>query len=161
MDRRCGTFAARLQGGTQRRRWPCGYVGVLCCLMCLCSLLAAARQVYLCERCGWAHVCGDACVEDATGGASELRVCPISGRCFEKLVVEWGEARAAPLAVAGRNVDALPPRVGEDHLPAAWLKGWSGLTWRGDAGRRATARTKASRSLARLVRLPACSGFHA
>ena len=50
-------------------------------------------QVYLCERCGWAHVCGDACTEDATGGASELRVCPISGRCFDKLVVDWGEAR--------------------------------------------------------------------
>ena len=53
----------------------------------------ACAQVYLCERCGWAHVCGDACTEDATGGASELRVCPISGRCFDKLVVDWGEAR--------------------------------------------------------------------
>ncbi|KAK9841807.1 hypothetical protein WJX81_004277 [Elliptochloris bilobata] len=48
-------------------------------------------QVYLCERCGWAHICGDACTEDATSGASELRVCPISGRCFEKMVVDWGE----------------------------------------------------------------------
>ena len=55
----------------------------------------ARMQVYLCERCGWAHVCGDACTEDATSGASELRVCPISGRCFDKLVVDWGEARSS------------------------------------------------------------------
>lgn len=66
-------------------------------------------QVYLCERCGWAHVCGDACTEDATGGASELRVCPISGRCFDKLVVDWGEARATrrPVAVGFRGVRTL------------------------------------------------------
>ncbi len=87
--------------------------------------------MYLCERCGWAHVCGDACVEDATGGASELRVCPISGRCFEKLVVEWGEVRAAPLAVASKTSMLMLHVLANSTCLLHSSRAGAGLSWRG------------------------------
>eukprot|EP00884_Botryococcus_braunii_P011303 jgi/Botrbrau1/20173/Bobra.0173s0071.1 len=51
-----------------------------------------ADNLYLCERCGWAHVCGDDCDAGVVDSCSELSVCPISGYCFDRMMSEWEES---------------------------------------------------------------------
>ncbi len=53
-----------------------------------CSKLG--NNVFVCEQCGWAHLCGDACTERFMDLSSELPVCPISGRCFTRMMT-WAE----------------------------------------------------------------------
>ena len=36
-----------------------------------------------------AHVCGDACTERVLDRSCDLPVCPISGRCFSRMVFPW------------------------------------------------------------------------
>lgn len=44
--------------------------------------------VFLCERCGWAHVCDDACRERMVDAVTGTLVCPISGFCTGRLLTE-------------------------------------------------------------------------
>ena len=44
--------------------------------------------MFLCERCGWAHVCDDACRERIVDAATDTLVCPISGFCTGRLLTE-------------------------------------------------------------------------
>ena len=45
--------------------------------------------LYMCESCGWAHLCGDGCPERLVDEVSESLVCPISGRCFDRMIQDW------------------------------------------------------------------------
>lgn len=47
------------------------------------------QRTFLCEGCGWAHVCDNLCSERLVQRGSDLPVCPISGRCFERMMSEW------------------------------------------------------------------------
>ena len=42
--------------------------------------------LYMCESCGWAHLCGEGCSEKLVDEVSESLVCPISGRCFDRMI---------------------------------------------------------------------------
>lgn len=42
--------------------------------------------LFMCEHCGWAHLCGEACTERFLDSQAELLVCPVSGRCFDVIV---------------------------------------------------------------------------
>lgn len=42
--------------------------------------------LYMCESCGWAHLCGDGCSERLVDEVSQSLVCPISGRCYDRLI---------------------------------------------------------------------------
>ena len=53
-----------------------------------CNMLALSRSIFVCERTGWAHICDDTCKERFIDPATELPVCPISGRCFELMMSE-------------------------------------------------------------------------
>jgi hypothetical protein len=44
--------------------------------------------VFLCERCGWAHICDDTCKERIVDAATDMLVCPISGFCSGRLLTE-------------------------------------------------------------------------
>ena len=50
--------------------------------------------MFLCESCGWAHLCGEGCTERLIDEPSELLVCPVSGRCYERMLVAEHEVRA-------------------------------------------------------------------
>ena len=63
------------------------------CLGLPCRQLSA--NIFVCERCGAAHFCGDACTERLLDRCSELPVCPISGRCFSRMIFPW---EVTPLA---------------------------------------------------------------
>ena len=41
---------------------------------------------FVCGACGWAHECGEGCRERQIDARSDLLVCPISGRCFTRLL---------------------------------------------------------------------------
>ncbi|EIE26420.1 hypothetical protein COCSUDRAFT_39523 [Coccomyxa subellipsoidea C-169] len=58
-----------------------------------CSYSKLGNNVFVCEQCGWAHLCGDACTERFMDLSSELPVCPISGRCFTRMMTWAEEAR--------------------------------------------------------------------
>ena len=58
-----------------------------------CRQLSA--NIFVCERCGAANFCGDACTERLLDRSSELPVCPISGRCFSRMIFPW---EVTPLA---------------------------------------------------------------
>lgn len=45
-------------------------------------------RTFLCDHCGWAHVCDPTCSERLVPRGSDLPVCPISGRCFERMMSE-------------------------------------------------------------------------
>ena len=45
-------------------------------------------KLYMCESCGWAHLCGEGCSEKLVDEVSESLVCPISGRCFDRMINE-------------------------------------------------------------------------
>lgn len=45
--------------------------------------------LYMCEGCGWAHQCGDSCPEKLVDEVSQSLVCPISGRCFDRMMLDW------------------------------------------------------------------------
>ncbi|CAL5227112.1 g10021 [Coccomyxa viridis] len=86
-----------------------------------CCFMQLSNTVYVCERCGLAHFCGEACTERVLDRSCDLPVCPISGCCFSRMVFPWEE---------GGDMD---PR---DH------KGDEGVTEAADdgmAGRLATA----------------------
>lgn len=57
-----------------------------------CSKLGT--NVFVCEQCGWAHLCGEGCTERFMDLSSELPVCPISGRCFTRMMT-WAEVCTA------------------------------------------------------------------
>lgn len=60
---------------------------------CICSCVMCSKlgnHLFMCEQCGWAHLCGDACTERFMDLSSELPVCPISGRCFTRMMT-WEE----------------------------------------------------------------------
>ncbi|KAK9810809.1 hypothetical protein WJX73_009069 [Symbiochloris irregularis] len=68
-------------------------------------------KTFLCEACGWAHVCDAGCTERVVQRGSGMPVCPISGRCFERMMSEWEEAAeredradegAEPFSLMGR-----------------------------------------------------------
>lgn len=61
-----------------------------------------------CERCGWAHVCGDDCDAGVLDPGSELSVCPISGYCFDRMMSEW-EVRTLypPIFLASKQLTRL------------------------------------------------------
>jgi hypothetical protein len=44
--------------------------------------------VFLCERCGWAHLCDDTCKERIVDAATDMLVCPISGFCSGRVLTE-------------------------------------------------------------------------
>ena len=48
-----------------------------------------SSNVFACEKCGLAHVCGDGCTERVLDRSCDLPVCPISGRCFSRMVFPW------------------------------------------------------------------------
>lgn len=45
--------------------------------------------LFMCESCGWAHLCGDNCPEKLVDAPSQLLVCPVSGHCFERMLPDW------------------------------------------------------------------------
>ncbi len=45
-----------------------------------------SSSTFVCAGCGWAHVCGEGCGERQIDSRSDLLVCPISGRCFDRLL---------------------------------------------------------------------------
>lgn len=45
-----------------------------------------SQSTFVCGGCGWAHVCGQGCTERQIDSRSDLLVCPISGRCFDRLL---------------------------------------------------------------------------
>ena len=44
--------------------------------------------MFLCERCGWAHLCDDTCKERMVDAATDMLVCPISGFCSGRVLTE-------------------------------------------------------------------------
>ncbi|KAK9916678.1 hypothetical protein WJX75_005692 [Coccomyxa subellipsoidea] len=58
-----------------------------------CSYSKLGTNVFVCEQCGWAHLCGEGCTERFMDLSSELPVCPISGRCFTRMMTWAEEAR--------------------------------------------------------------------
>lgn len=67
--------------------------------------------MFLCERCGWAHLCDDACKERIVDAATDMLVCPISGFCSGRVLTE-DEVRHS-------HLDSVPgvqrPTVMHDH----------------------------------------------
>ncbi|KAK9866530.1 hypothetical protein WJX84_008311 [Apatococcus fuscideae] len=47
-----------------------------------------------CTVCGWVHVCDENCRERLIDRQSHLPVCPLSGRCFDRLMTEQEEDEA-------------------------------------------------------------------
>ena len=74
--------------------------------------------VFLCEACGWAHVCDDGCRERIVDGASGDLVCPISGFCCGRLLTEeevtfgWKARTRAGTIVVTRLPGVVPPVSG-------------------------------------------------
>ena len=64
-----------------------------------------SASVYACERCGWAHLCGDACTERFVDVATALPVCPITALCFGRMVTPWEEACEADARGGARADD--------------------------------------------------------
>lgn len=77
-------------------------------------------NTFLCERCGWQHVCDNNCTERVVQRNYELPVCPISGRCFEQMLNEWEqpEARhdADEQAEDGAEYYSLSGRLAQAYL---------------------------------------------
>lgn len=42
--------------------------------------------LFMCEKCGWAHLCGETCSERFFDAQGEVLVCPVSGRCFDVII---------------------------------------------------------------------------
>jgi len=61
---------------------------------------ALENGLFLCEGCGWAHVCGDGCTERQVDVESETLVCPVSGRCFSRMLADWEVGLLAFLQVS-------------------------------------------------------------
>ncbi|BDA41000.1 F-box protein SKIP31 [Coccomyxa sp. Obi] len=56
-----------------------------------CRYIELGKWVFVCEQCGWAHLCGDACTERVMDSSSDfMPVCPISGRAFPRMMT-WVE----------------------------------------------------------------------
>lgn len=61
------------------------------------------KWVFVCEQCGWAHLCGDACTERVMDASSDfMPVCPISGRAFPRMMT-WVEVRGTNFAFLSSN----------------------------------------------------------
>ncbi len=57
-----------------------------------CTFVNVIDNVYLCEKCGWEHVCDEQCKERVLDTANGMPVCPISGMCFDQLEAGGWEA---------------------------------------------------------------------
>ena len=47
------------------------------------------RNNFLCNRCGWMHVCDANCSERILQRGADLPACPISGMAFDIVMNEW------------------------------------------------------------------------
>jgi hypothetical protein len=78
--------------------------------------------VFLCERCGWAHLCDDTCKERIVDAATDMLVCPISGFCSGRVLTEDEEAAQ----LRGRGDDELEPLYGTGWLARVYIDGYHG-----------------------------------
>lgn len=89
------------QGGGQFCSIWAGLIHYLVHATLVCSHIGGG--VYVCERCGWAHACGDACTERFVDTASGMPVCPITALCFSRMMTPW-EVRAVAGLRAGCGI---------------------------------------------------------
>ncbi|KAK9803959.1 hypothetical protein WJX72_008184 [[Myrmecia] bisecta] len=86
-----------------------------------CSFRQLGPSAFVCERTGWAHVCDDACRERIVDEATDMLVCPISGRCFERMMTEWEEeahtrTKGEDRADEGAEDCSMSGRLGEAYV---------------------------------------------
>ncbi|GAQ85376.1 hypothetical protein KFL_002320100 [Klebsormidium nitens] len=74
-------------------------------------------DVFICERTGNIHVCDETCREMVSDPASDLLVCGISGRCFDRWVTpaEEEEAGAQARAVEEQDTYAMGGRLAQAY----------------------------------------------
>ena len=68
---------------------------------------------FLCNRCGWMHVCDANCSERVLQRGADLPACPISGYTFDMVMNEWEVCAllAVPLHAACYGVGRVQARV--------------------------------------------------
>lgn len=54
-------------------------------------------KVWICQGCGQVHPCGDRCNERKLDRGSNMLICPITGRCWHRLMSEFEEAQEGPV----------------------------------------------------------------
>lgn len=82
---------------------------------------------FLCEKTGRVHVCDDTCREIVLDPSSELLVCTISGRCFDRWLSpseEELDPGEQPLD-ANAAVDEAEPFMGSGRFARAYLLGYN------------------------------------
>lgn len=75
-----------------------------------CTFAGLGGGVFVCERSGWAHVCDEGCRERVVDHSSDLLVCPVSGRCFDRMLSAHEEEQQC----AGGNAGGFGGGVGDD-----------------------------------------------
>lgn len=81
------------------------------------SFARVGHKTFLCEACGWAHVCDASCTERVVQRGSGMPVCPISGRCFERMMSEWEVSRIpAQSSIQSTHLLASLPGVRQKSL---------------------------------------------
>eukprot|EP00270_Netrium_digitus_P019681 TRINITY_DN7824_c0_g2_i1.p1 TRINITY_DN7824_c0_g2~~TRINITY_DN7824_c0_g2_i1.p1 ORF type:complete len:230 (-),score=69.99 TRINITY_DN7824_c0_g2_i1:311-910(-) len=89
-------------------------------------------NVFLCERTGKAHVCDDGCKETVLDADTQLLVCSVSGRCFDRWltpqeemeVATGGQLPADDDGTAGA-IDDVEPVMGAGRFARLYAIGYS------------------------------------
>ncbi|KAM7269016.1 hypothetical protein ACFE04_024513 [Oxalis oulophora] len=77
-------------------------------------------NAYICEKTGLVHVCDDTCREVILDVASELLVCTISGRCFDRLMSP-SEFEPDPEQLQAGGTDEAEPFMGSGRFASDYL----------------------------------------
>ncbi|XP_048230966.1 F-box protein SKIP31 isoform X2 [Ricinus communis] len=79
-------------------------------------------DVFVCEKTGNVHVCGDTCREVVINPVNELLVCTVSGLCFDRLL---SPCEMEPDAAESAATDEAEPFMGSGRFARAYLLGYN------------------------------------
>ncbi|XP_050235178.1 F-box protein SKIP31 isoform X2 [Mercurialis annua] len=79
-------------------------------------------DVFVCEKTGNVHVCGDTCRDVIINPVNELLVCTVSGRCFDRLL---SPSEMGPEAAESSASDEAEPFMGSGRFARAYLLGYN------------------------------------